>query len=44
LSRRITIVVGEPIHFSEADLSPRDDLYARLSQRVMDAIAALQLE
>lgn len=44
LFRRITIVVGEPIHFSEADLSPRDDLYARLSQRVMDAIAALQLE
>jgi 1-acyl-sn-glycerol-3-phosphate acyltransferase len=41
----ITIVVGEPIHFSEADLQPRDkNLYARLSQRVMDAIAALKLE
>ena len=44
LFRRITIVVGEPIHFSEADLSPRDGLYARLSQRVMDAIAALHLD
>ncbi len=44
LFRRITIVVGEPIHFSEADLSPRDGLYARLSQRVMDAIAALDLD
>lgn len=41
----ITIVVGEPIYFSEADLQPRDkNLYARLSQRVMDAIAALSLE
>jgi 1-acyl-sn-glycerol-3-phosphate acyltransferase len=44
LFRRITIVVGEPIYFSEADLSPRDGLYARLSQRIMDAIAALHLE
>ena len=41
----ITIVVGEPIYFSEADLQPRDkNLYARLSQRVMEAIAALKLE
>lgn len=41
----ITIVVGEPIYFSEADLQPRDkNLYPRLSQRVMDAIAALNLE
>jgi 1-acyl-sn-glycerol-3-phosphate acyltransferase len=41
----ITVVVGEPIYFSEADLQPRDkNLYARLSQRVMDAIAALKLE
>jgi 1-acyl-sn-glycerol-3-phosphate acyltransferase len=41
----ITIVVGEPIYFSEADLQPRDkNLYARLSQRVMGAIAALKLE
>jgi 1-acyl-sn-glycerol-3-phosphate acyltransferase len=41
----ITIVVGEPIYFSEADLQPRDkNLYACLSQRVMEAIAALKLE
>jgi 1-acyl-sn-glycerol-3-phosphate acyltransferase len=41
----ITIVVGEPIYFSEADLQPRDkNLYARLSQKVMDAIAALAPE
>jgi 1-acyl-sn-glycerol-3-phosphate acyltransferase len=41
----ITVVVGEPIYFSEADLQPRDkNLYARLTQRVMDAIAAIKLE
>jgi 1-acyl-sn-glycerol-3-phosphate acyltransferase len=40
----ITIVVGEPIFFTAADLSPPGkDLYKRLSQRVMDAIAALRL-
>jgi 1-acyl-sn-glycerol-3-phosphate acyltransferase len=44
LFRPITIVVGEPIYFTEADLQPRENVYARLSQRVMDAIAALQLE
>jgi 1-acyl-sn-glycerol-3-phosphate acyltransferase len=42
--RKITVVVGEPIHFSEADVAGRGkDLYLRLSQRVMNAIAALQL-
>ena len=42
---RITVVVGHPIHFTDADLAgPGKDVYARLSQRVMDAIAALQLE
>ncbi len=41
----ITIVIGEPIRFSEADLQPAGkDLYQRLSDRVMNAIAALQLE
>ena len=41
----ITVVVGEPIYFSETDLQPRDkNLYARLSQRVMDAIATIKLE
>ena len=40
----ITIVVGEPILFTAADLNPPGkDLYKRLSQRVMDAIAALRL-
>lgn len=41
----ITIVIGKPIFLTPADLKPRGkNLYARLSQRVMDAIAALQLE
>ncbi len=41
----ITIVVGEPLHFTTADLAGNHrDVYLRLSQRVMDAIAALQLE
>ena len=41
----ITVVVGEPIRFTEADLQPAGkDLYQRLSNRVMDAIAALQLD
>jgi 1-acyl-sn-glycerol-3-phosphate acyltransferase len=41
----ITIVIGDPIFFSAADLSPPGkDLYKRLSQRVMDAIAALRLD
>jgi 1-acyl-sn-glycerol-3-phosphate acyltransferase len=40
----ITIVIGEPIFFTDADLSPAGkDLYMRLSQRVMDAIAVLEL-
>jgi 1-acyl-sn-glycerol-3-phosphate acyltransferase len=40
----ITIVIGEPIFFTAADLNPPGkDLYKRLSQRVMDAIAALRL-
>jgi 1-acyl-sn-glycerol-3-phosphate acyltransferase len=43
--RSITIVVGEPIYFTAADLQPPGkDLYQRLSQRVMDAIAALSLD
>lgn len=41
----ITIVIGEPIVFTIADVeSPARDIYQRLSQRVMDAIAALHLE
>ncbi len=43
--RPITIVVGEPIRFTEADLQPRSkELYQQLSERVMAAIAALRLE
>ena len=40
----ITVVIGEPIFFTAADVEPPGkDLYQRLSQRVMDAIEALQL-
>lgn len=42
---RVTVVVGEPLYFTEADIADGGkDVYARLSQRVMDAIAALRLE
>lgn len=45
LGRKITIVVGEPLHFSPADLEMRDkDRYLRLSQMVMGAIADVKLE
>jgi len=41
----ITIVIGEPLRFTEADLQPRGkELYQRLSERVMKAIAALKIE
>ena len=41
----ITIVVGEPLLFTAADLEGNHrEVYQRLSQRVMDAIAALELE
>ena len=41
----ITIVVGEPIYFTKADLEPGGkELYQQLTQRVMDAITALRLE
>ena len=43
--RPITVVVGEPIYFTAADLQPPGkDVYLRLSQRVMDAIAALSID
>ncbi len=44
LFRRITVVVGEPLVFSDAELAPQRDLYSGLSQRVMDAISAIRLE
>jgi len=41
----ITIVVGEPIRFTAADVEGSGrEIYPRLSQRVMDAIAALKLD
>lgn len=41
----ITVVIGEPIFFSAADMEPGGkDLYARLSDRVMKAIAALDVD
>jgi 1-acyl-sn-glycerol-3-phosphate acyltransferase len=41
----ITIVVGEPLRFTAEDVEgPARDVYLRLSQRVMNAIAALQLD
>ena len=43
--RPVTVVVGEPIYFTAADLEPAGkDLYQRLSQRVMNAIAALSID
>jgi len=41
----ITIVIGEPLYFTAGDLEPRGkESYQRLSERVMEAIAALRLE
>ncbi|MEP6810920.1 MAG: 1-acyl-sn-glycerol-3-phosphate acyltransferase, partial [Chthoniobacterales bacterium] len=43
--RPITIVIGEPIYFTAADLEPRGkELYRKLSERVMQAIAALEMK
>src|SRR5437899_10206316 len=40
----ISIVIGEPIVFTAAEVESRGkNLYRRLSQRVMDSIAALEL-
>jgi len=41
----ITIVLGEPIRFNRADLGPPGKkVYQQISERVMDAIAALRLD
>ena len=41
----VTVVVGEPMHFTEADLEGSGrDLFQSLSDRVMERIAALKLE
>ena len=45
LFKKITLVVGEPIHFSKADLVGEGrELYQKLGERVMDRIAAIRLE
>jgi 1-acyl-sn-glycerol-3-phosphate acyltransferase len=42
---RITIVVGEPIFFTQGDVAAGGkEVYQQLSQRVMDAIAGLRME
>jgi 1-acyl-sn-glycerol-3-phosphate acyltransferase len=43
LWRRITLVVGEPIYFSEEFQDPDRNTHASISQRVMDAIGAIRL-
>ncbi len=40
--RPITIVVGEPLHFTAADFASGKDAYKAASQRCMDAIAQLE--
>lgn len=40
---RITVVVGEPILFTDADFATGRDAYQKISERVMAAIASLQL-
>jgi len=45
LFRPVTLVVGEPIHFTETDLiGTGRDLYQRLSERVLERIAAITFE
>lgn len=45
LFRPITIVVGEPIYFTKDDLLGEGrELYQRLSERVMERIAAIEYE
>jgi 1-acyl-sn-glycerol-3-phosphate acyltransferase len=42
---RITIVVGEPLRFTEADLAGKSrEVYQKLSERVMQRISGLQIE
>ncbi len=42
---RVTVVVGHPIFFTDADFEEGGkEAYGQLSQRIMDAIAAIQLQ
>jgi 1-acyl-sn-glycerol-3-phosphate acyltransferase len=44
-STQITVVLGEPIYFTPAEVeNPSRENYQILSNRVMDAIAALKIE
>jgi 1-acyl-sn-glycerol-3-phosphate acyltransferase len=43
--RQVTVVVGQPIYFTQEDVETGGkEVYQGLSQRVMDAIAALTME
>lgn len=43
LHGKITVVIGEPIYFSEEELTSKDvDTYQKIADRVMDVIAALK--
>jgi 1-acyl-sn-glycerol-3-phosphate acyltransferase len=45
IGKPITLVVGEPMRFTEADLQGSGrELYQKLSERVMERIAAIQYE
>jgi 1-acyl-sn-glycerol-3-phosphate acyltransferase len=41
--RPVSLVVGEPMRFTEDDLKGDRELYLTLSKRVMDKIASLKL-
>jgi 1-acyl-sn-glycerol-3-phosphate acyltransferase len=42
---RITVVIGEPLRFTPEDVRPSSrETYQRLSDRVMEAISALQID
>lgn len=40
----ITIAIGNPLRFTDADMEDKNDLYQRLSDRVMDAIMGIRNE
>lgn len=43
--KQITVVIGEPIHFTEEEIEPTTrETYQKLSDRVMEAIGALTID
>ena len=40
----IAVVIGQPLYFTDADMEGGRDAYQRISDRVMEAIAAIRLE